>query len=276
MKIEYIRLLGEGSFSKVYEVKINEKRFAAKLEDKMVKYPLLEKEASVHKLLYEKDRNNEYILPFYGYFEDEERRYFLMELMYMSLGDILKKVELNFDDFSIENIAKKLIDVLKFIHSIGIVHGDIKPDNVLISKDYLKIYLMDFGLAKMYMRDGRHLKIKNDVNPSGTLRYMSPYVNNNIRMSRRDDLISLGYMLIYLQKKSLPWQSIDAQTKREKYKKIASMKFAYNLDKLCEGCHKGIEKYLKYCYKLDFETAPDYNFLMNLFESSSGLKKIDE
>lgn len=259
-------MLGQGSFSQVYESEDKTgKKYAVKIEEKSVKIPLLEKEAKIHMILSKNDLKQEFVVPVYGYHEDEKRRYLMMEKLYLSLGDILKKIDIPFDDFSVKNIGYKLIDGLNFIHSMGICHGDIKPDNVLISEDYLKIYFMDFGLAKIYMRSGKHLTMKLESNPSGTLRYMSVNVNNNVRMSRRDDLISLGYMLIYLQKKILPWQSVVESNKKEKFKKVGEIKMNCDFKKLCDGCYVGLWKYIDYCYKLEYDEKPDYEYLKSIF-----------
>jgi len=261
--INYKKKLGEGSFSKVYEGEDkNGKKYAVKIEEKG-KNDLLKKEAMTHYFLSTKDKDNEHIIPIHYFSEDDEKSFLVTERMYLSLGNIIKKIDSPFDILSINNIANKLIKSLQFIHKNGVCHGDIKPDNIIISRDYLKIYLIDFGLSSYYIKNGKHISFRNELNPSGTLRYLSVNVNNNEMISRRDDLISLGYVFVYLQKLFLPWQNIG---EKNKFEKVGEMKRKVDLEKLCEGCVSGLYPYLKYCYKLGFKENPDYEYLLKLFE----------
>jgi len=258
--------LGEGSFSKVYEIEsMTGKKYAVKMEDKNF-HSYLEEEANIHLYLYNKDLEKKYILPVYNFYKDEKYNYLLMEKLSYSLGDVIKKIGVKFDNYSLRNIAVSLIENLKFIHENGICHCDIKPENIMMTDDYQKIYLIDYGLSRYFMRDGKHIPFKINVNNGGTLRYMSVHVNNKVQMSRRDDLISLGYVLVYLQKNHLPWQEIDS---KDRFKKVADMKSNCNFEDLCQGCVPELKKYLDYCYKLEFDEKPDYEFLLKLFKENA-------
>jgi len=95
------------------------------------------------------------------------------------------------------------------------------------------VYLIDFGLSKFYIDEkGKHIKYKDGKQLTGTARYASIFTHMGIDQSRRDDLESLAYTLIYLIKGDLPWKSIKSKTKKEKYEHILKMKKNMNLENL--------------------------------------------
>ena len=167
-------------------------------------------------------------------------------------------------------IAIQCLDRLKYIHSKNTLHRDIKPFNFLFGKTNPKLlYLIDFGISTKYRssRTGKHIKFKFVRNAIGSLRYMSINSNSCYEQSRRDDLESLGYMLIYLIKKTLPWISIENSNinKIEKYRKVRDLKMSTLPEELCSGLPKEFSDYIKYCRNLSFEQEPNYNYLRNLF-----------
>jgi casein kinase I family protein HRR25 len=86
-----------------------------------------------------------------------------------------------------------------------------------------------------------------------------------LEQSRRDDLESLGYILIYFSRGQLPWQGIRARTKKEKYDKIMQKKMTTTTEVLCQGLHPEFAIYLNYVRSLGFEDDPDYTYLHKLF-----------
>ena len=82
--------------------------------------------------------------------------------------------------------------------------------------------------------------------------------------SRRDDLESIGHVLFYFLRGSLPWQGLKAATNKEKYEKIGAKKQATPIKELVEGYPWEFARYLEYCRSLPFEADPDYNFVLNL------------
>ncbi len=97
------------------------------------------------------------------------------------------------------------------------------------------VYIIDFGLAKKFRdsRTGFHIPYKEGKSLTGTARYSSIFTHFGIEQSRRDDLESLGYCLVYLMRGDLPWQGMKAKNKKDKYNKIMEKKLAINLENLC-------------------------------------------
>ena len=103
-------------------------------------------------------------------------------------------------------MAIQILDRIEWIHSNNIVYRDIKPENFLFGKkDPEVLYLIDFGLCRKYKSSttGKHIKPKNMGKFTGTSRYASLYAMAGNEQSRRDDIESIGYMIIFLMKKKI-------------------------------------------------------------------------
>lgn len=127
--------------------------------------------------------------------------------------------------------------------------------------------MIDFGLAKKF-RDSRtrhHIPYREDKNLTGTARYASINAHLGVEQSRRDDMESMGYVFMYFNKGSLPWQGLRAATKKQKYEKISEKKMATPVEVLCKGHPAEFAMYLNYCRNLRFEEVPDYMYLRQLF-----------
>jgi serine/threonine protein kinase len=166
-------------------------------------------------------------------------------------------------------LADQLIARLEYIHSKSFLHRDIKPDNFLIGlgKKENVVYAIDFGLAKKYRDPKSHLHIPytEHKNLTGTARYASVNTHLGIEQSRRDDLESLGFVLMYFLRGSLPWQGLSAKTKKEKYDKISMKKQSISIESLCKNFPVEFTTYLNYTRALRFDHKPDYTYLRKLF-----------
>ena len=169
-------------------------------------------------------------------------------------------------------LAIQCIERLKYIHNKNVIHRDIKTKNFLIGrKDPNDIYLIDFGFAKKYRssRTGKHIRFSRLKYLIGSLTYASINTIKGCENSRRDDMESLGYMLIYLAKGGqTPWMKYDnLKEKNEAMKQIAKMKLQVTDENLCKGLPIEFIQYLKNVKNLDFEQEPNYQYLIGLFKS---------
>ena len=150
------------------------------------------------------------------------------------------------------------------------VHRDVKPDNFLVGRGAVAsrvVHAIDFGLAKKYRdpRSHEHIPYRENKNLTGTARYASINTHVGIERSRRDDLESLGYVLMYLARGSLPWQGLKADTKAKKYERIKKRKMETSAATLCDGFAPEFRRYFEYCRSLRFDDRPDYAYLRKLF-----------
>ena len=89
-----------------------------------------------------------------------------------------------------------------------------------------------------------------------------------IEPSIRDDLESVGYMLVYFLKGVLPWQGVKEKNHDAHLEKICEIKICTKLDTLCKDIPDCFKKYIDYCRKLEFDQKPDYTLLKNLFKET--------
>ena len=92
----------------------------------------------------------------------------------------------------------------------------------------------------------------------GTARYASINTHLGIEQSRREFLESLGYVLMYFLRGSLPWQELKVVTKKEKNEKIGEKKMSTSIESLCSGYPSEFSVYFHYCRSLRFDAKPDY------------------
>ena len=194
----------------------------------------------------------------------------IMELLGKSLEDLIDQHR----TFSVKTVYILLIQMLEalaFIHDNDIVHRDIKPDNFVMgvnSKAY-NLYVIDFGLSREY-RDNeskQHYPMIKKKKLCGTARYASVHALECYEQSRRDDLESVSYVVVYLIKGELPWQGVKGKTKEERYAKILEMKRRMNEDDICSGIDGGdVKEFMKYVRGLGYEEEPQYEKWMNRFK----------
>jgi len=129
--------------------------------------------------------------------------------------------------------------------------------------------MIDFGLSKRYRdpKNGEHIPYRDGKSLTGTARYASVNTHIGIEQSRRDDLESVGYILLYFLKGALPWQGLAGKNKNEKYDRIKEMKIQTTISEVTRGAPEEFTKYLQYCRNMQFEEKPDYNYLRQLFKN---------
>ena len=215
-------LIYKSNFSFIHEGinKNNKEQVAMKFEKILGNYNYIESEAYLLCLLKGKGIPKLISYGKYGKYNvliEELLGKSIYKLLDLQYKDMKKKI----NDVCL--IALQCLDRLEYIHSKDIIHKDIKMLNFLFGKkDPELIYLIDFGMAKKFRssKTGKHIKFNNLKIIEGSLRYKSINSIRGYEESRRDDLESLGYVLVFLLKKFLPWTRIEKMdlTPKEKTK----------------------------------------------------------
>ncbi|VVT48448.1 uncharacterized protein SAPINGB_P001784 [Magnusiomyces paraingens] len=260
------RKIGSGSFGDIYLGTniISGEEVAIKLESIRARHPQLEYEARVYKALV-----GGVGIPFVRWYGSEcDYNALVIDLLGPSLEDLFNFCNRKFSYKTVLLLADQLICRLEFIHAKSFIHRDIKPDNFLmgLNRRGNQVNVIDFGLAKKF-RDPRthiHIPYREHKNLTGTARYASVHTHLGIEQSRRDDIESLTYMLIYFCRGSLPWQGLKATTKKQKYDRIMEKKMSTSSDVLTRGLPVEISLFLNYARSLRFDDLPDYVYLRRL------------
>ena len=262
-KFRAIKKIGEGSFGKVYKAEYKGEYYAMKFESRSEGQNLLETEATI--MSYLKGPNIPFIKTFGN---NNEYNILVMQLMGKSLEDIIN-IRQKFSVKTTAMLGYQMITVLKFIHDRHIIHRDMKPDNFVMGYDdkNARLYLLDFGLAKKYRSSKTLIQYPyiKKKKLTGTARYASIHALEEMEQSRRDDLESAGYVMMYFLRGSLPWQGLRIKTKEDRYKKILEKKKETTSDELCKNFPEEFKYYIDYTKNLGYSENPDYEKLKKNF-----------
>jgi len=262
-KYSISEFIGNGKFGEVYKGKKTTGEYVAIKIEKNLYIKLLKHETTILNYLYRKGCKNIPIIYWYGINES-------FPTLVMSYFERQFTKELFSSSF-----FSDIISIIEKIHEYGIIHRDIKPSNFMFNDK--KINLIDFGFATFYI-DYNFQHKTNSINEYiiGTPSYISINIHNGNEASRRDDLISIGYVYLYLNPETEnPLLKEYLFTNTEGYDSDLHIKHPFMLEKRegkkWENLSKELSplsiifKYLQYCYTLKYDEKPDYKMLRDFF-----------
>jgi serine/threonine protein kinase len=263
---KYILLekIGQGSFGSIYKgqnIRTNE-YVAIKIEPIKNNTKLLKNESIIYHYL-----NNCKGIPSVKWFGKDSTNYYMVINL---LGESLQKIKDKKNIFSLKltlQIGINILLLLKTIHDNGLVHRDIKPDNFLLGlkNEHKQIFIIDFGFCKTFMNGKTHIDMKVTNNLIGSKMYASMNAHNYLELSRRDDLESLGYMMIYFFIGSLPWENVISNKNGKKDSNEEVKELKQNIIVENENLPEVLVNYMKYSRELKFNEPPNYYSIIDNF-----------
>ncbi|GLT70653.1 hypothetical protein SLA2020_427170 [Shorea laevis] len=210
------------------------------------------------------------------YYKGRQGDYYVMvmDMLGPSLWDVWNSKGQAMSAEMVACIAVESLSILEKMHSKGYVHGDVKPENFLLGQPSTpqekKLFLVDLGLATKWKDTGSGQHVEYDQRPDmfrGTVRYASVHAHLGRTASRRDDLESLAYTLIFLHRGRLPWQGYQGDNKSFL---VCKKKMAITPDVLCCFCPAPLKQFLEIVTNMKFDEEPNYAKLISLFDGLIG------
>ncbi len=257
-KYKLIEKLSQGSFGKVFKaenIRTGE-IVAIKTEVKSKEQKSLKMEAKIYHYL--ANANGFPRLKWFG--TTDNVNYLVTNLLDCSITRLVEKS----GPISLKTVlilGKQMIERLETLHNHYLIHRDIKPDNFMINitDRTNKIFLIDFGFCKRYNHDGKHIDFKTNNSLIGTANFVSINVHKGSEPSRRDDLESSLYVMIYML------FGKDFGTNTNTMKQLISNK------ELLTNVPQCLTVAINYVRTLKFEEDPDYKYIMQIFLDEAGL-----
>ncbi|KAH0710660.1 hypothetical protein KY284_012087 [Solanum tuberosum] len=198
----------------------------------------------------------------------------VMDMLGPSLWDVWNSSGQAMSAEMVACIAVESLSILSIMHAQGYVHGDVKPENFLLGQPSTpqekKLFLVDLGLATKWRENVKGPHVVYDQRPDmfrGTVRYASAHAHLGRTASRRDDLESLAYTLIFLHRGRLPWQGFQGDNKSFL---VCKKKMATSPEMLCCFCPSPLREFLDIVINMKFDEEPNYSKLISLFGSLLG------
>lgn len=276
-KYQSLEKIGQGSFGSIHRgrnIKTDES-VAIKFEtgNSDDKLSLLKHETTILNYLYNSGCRTVPTVYWFGNYIDSIA--LVIPLYKCSMTTMFDKRVNNRNNYTsvpkMDDIMNSLISGLNSIHKHGIIHRDIKPDNIMYNGS--KFVFIDFGFATSYKTDnGKHIEYKDGhTTLIGSPKYASIHIHLGVEPTRRDDFISLGYVYLYMLFGELNWINpvsnntvgqFENSLMNTRLLQIATAKSLENIESL--RLSENIYRYMDICYQLEFEESiGDYIFYTN-------------
>ena len=266
-----VKRLGGGSFGEIYEGfdQRNQQKVALKFESTNANIPQLRHESKVYQKL-----DGIPSFPKLLWFGTQSGfNILVIELLGVNLETFRSEAGGKISLKNVLNLGDQMIGIIQRLHKLGFIHRDIKPENFLFAQGTARdtLYLIDFGLSCSFIdpMTKQHIRFSDNHQLVGTARYASVNTLFGYMQSRRDDLESIFYVMIYLFIGHLPWQGLHAASEKDKCDKIRDLKLIFTNSEEFLKLPKELRQVYDNIKKLSFNEDPDYNKLRVLIRELS-------
>jgi serine/threonine protein kinase len=254
-KYELLEKLNAGSFGQVYKAKhVRTGELVAVKIEQGTTTNSLKNEARIYQYLLKEPG-----FPKLKWFNKEDQlAYLVIDLLVCSLTSLVK-MKGSLSHKVILQIGIQMIKRVETLHGKYMLHRDIKPDNFMLDRNKT-LCLIDFGLCKRYDYNGSHIEEKQITSIIGSVNFVSLNIHKGIEPSRRDDVESCIYIILYLLLKGkLPW-----------FNEKDMNKVVYLKEQLTNSNNHSLSPFIKdmllKIHKLSFNEEPNYGELINILE----------
>ena len=257
-KYQLLEKLSQGSFGKVFKasnIRTGE-IVAIKTEVKTKEQKSLKMEAKIYQYL----ANNDGFPQLKWFGSTNNVNFLVTNLLECSITKLVQK----YGRLSVKTVLLlgiQMIERIQTLHNHYLIHRDIKPDNFMIniSDKTNKVFLIDFGFCKRYNYDGKHIEFKRTTSLIGTPNYVSLNVHNGAEPSRRDDVESCLYVLIYMLFGKIFSSELSGDPKLNPMKILALKK------EQLTNIPRFLTIAFNYVRTIKFEEEPDYQYIIRIF-----------
>lgn len=265
-----VNIVGKGMYGEVWKAQhiVNKKKVAIKIEKKLS--GTLKREVVILRHLKHLSCIPE--LKIFG--QTISYNYIAMELLGDTIEVYCNMLSEQEKNDEIKWVGLKMMDCLREIHENGVIHCDVTPRNFILTTDKKKVKIVDFGLARQFVDgQGHHKPVKRHMKMTGSFLYMSTHIHEGYEPCRRDDVISVIYVISYLLNSTLPWQCISNLGNIEKNQLIYQMKKGVTGYDLHNSVFSKMNDLLEYVYSLTYYDDVDYDYVSFLINTLDGAVK---
>ena len=280
--------IGRGTFGRVYAARDLETgtEVAVKLEPQDAEFPQLRFECAVYEVLARCERVPRMLWsgPHGG------AHALALPRMGPTLEEMFTHCGRRFSLKTVLALGLRMLECIRQVHEEDILHRDIKPDNFVLGRGLARntVFLIDYGLSKCYVTDSActrtHIPFATGRRLVGTLRYASLNCHRGIQQSRRDDLESLAYVLLYFYLGALPWQGVERRAKQRSHactegaqqrvisREVWDRKEGISAALLCVNAPAVLQTLLEYARSIGFIERPLYGKMQELLRGALALR----
>ena len=276
--IDRKKQLGEGSHSKVF---LGEDKFHR------IKVAILEMEANdidsynTETFILSRINGKGNFPSLYNIYTDDDHYYLVESLMGPNLKSLYKICNKIFDYYTILNIAYDLIKNIKVFHELGYIHRDLKPDNLVYSnlsyenndkKD--EIGIIDFSNSKINIGQDGYTKYSNKmVKCQGNKCFSSSNALKDKDVRKKDDIISIFYILIYFFCQTLPWNIKKLNGEHLSKSEILEIRNNISIKQICKNFPKDFVNLTEFVFDMPESENPNYSFILEQLEKMRNNEK---